>query len=226
MSFYNNFAKARIVWLVSITLFLCGCSSLPDQEGDHAARYGRQITLKSVGVTFDIPGDWLEWYQKYHNNLHLTVEELQTVKSGTGEWDTEFSAVVNRVLPFDRCAVHVGGEGWGQESGSFGDLQVRVYNFGEITQEKIEELIEQEGVAEVKEITGAPNITIQKSTEGSWRRNVLKFGRFYDDYGATAYVDFRIRQFKNDTIVVVFMYTDYPYLEEQIMSILNSFQEK
>jgi hypothetical protein len=47
------------------------------------------------------------------------------VRVGHGEWDSEYASVVNASLPFEDCAAHVGGEGWGWQGLSFGDLQVR-----------------------------------------------------------------------------------------------------
>lgn len=231
MNTYNYLTKTSILCLMIILLLAStsNCSSplSPDQEGPQTIRYGRKITLKSADVTFSIPNSWLEWNQKFHNNLHLTAKELQDVKDGAGQWDTEFAQVVNRVLPFERCAVHVGETGWGKDGGatSYTDLQVRVYTFKEIPIKEIERLIEREGVAEVEAITGLEGITVKKSTEGPWQRNALDFGLWYDDYGAVASVDFRIRRFKDDTIVVVLMYTKPIEREEEIISIMDSFQE-
>jgi hypothetical protein len=35
------------------------------------------------------------------------------VRFGHGEWDSEYASFVNASLPFEDCAAHVGGEGWG-----------------------------------------------------------------------------------------------------------------
>src|SRR3972149_6742452 len=95
--------------------------------GRHATREGRTIRLHPSGITLQIPQDWLEWNAEVHNNLHLTHRELRKVRRGHGEWDYEYARVVNAVLPFEHCAAHVGGEGWGWDAVSFGDVQLRAY---------------------------------------------------------------------------------------------------
>jgi hypothetical protein len=54
-------------------------------------------------------------------------KELALVKIGAGEWDTEYARVVNSAMRFQDCVAHVGGEGWGKDGSSFGDVQLRVY---------------------------------------------------------------------------------------------------
>ena len=44
------------------------------------------------------------------------------------EWDVEFARVCDAALPFERCAAHVGSEGWERTVRSYGDLQVRAYD--------------------------------------------------------------------------------------------------
>jgi hypothetical protein len=64
---------------------------------------------------------------QFHHNYISGHRELRSVRIGHGEWDSEYGFVVNASLPFDDCAAHVGGEGWGWQGVSFGDLQVRAY---------------------------------------------------------------------------------------------------
>ena len=73
----------------------------------------RTIQLKPSGAEFEIPEAWLAWHAQFKNNLHLTRAELEKVKNAEGDWDKEYAEVLNAVIPFARCAVHVGGEGWG-----------------------------------------------------------------------------------------------------------------
>src|SRR5262249_469798 len=107
-----------------------------------ATREGRTITLKPTGASFKRPKDWAEWYEELKRNFQLTNKQLDAVAKGAGEWDTEYASVCNAVLPIDRCAAHVGGDGWGKESVSFADLQVRVYELGD-TPEAIERAIKE-----------------------------------------------------------------------------------
>jgi hypothetical protein len=95
--------------------------------GRFATRRGPTIRLHPSDITFQVPESWLKWDSEFHNNFHLTHRELRRVRVGHGEWDSEYASVVNASLPFQDCAAHVGGEGWGWWGASFGDLQVRAY---------------------------------------------------------------------------------------------------
>src|SRR5262249_25231963 len=53
-----------------------------------ATRDGRTITLKPTGASFKVPKDWVEWYDEFKNNFHLTHKQLDAVAKGAGEWDT------------------------------------------------------------------------------------------------------------------------------------------
>jgi hypothetical protein len=90
----------------------------------HATLDGRTVALHPSGTTFEIPASFLKWHKQFKNNLHLSRAELQKVERGAGDWDTEYAKVINAVLPFDKCAVHIGGEGWGRDAVSFADLQM------------------------------------------------------------------------------------------------------
>jgi hypothetical protein len=81
--------------------------------GRFASRNGRTIQLHPSDITFQVPQDWFDWDAQFHNNLHLSHRELRSVRVGHGEWDSEYGSVVNASLPFEHCAAHVGGEGWG-----------------------------------------------------------------------------------------------------------------
>jgi hypothetical protein len=135
-----------------------------------------------------------------------------------GEWDTEYNHICNAVLPFNRCAAHIGDEGWGREGVSYADLQVRVFDLAE-PPEDIERRIDGDGATEVERITGkrpAP----EHDTKTEWVAIRLAYGRFYIDYGATAHVDFRLRHLGKRTIV--FMYTDYTSQQKTIDNMLHS----
>jgi hypothetical protein len=233
--------------LILILVALSGCSKVPNAADDlkpitqhepwytgmdpakrpFATRQGTTITLEPSGATFEIPVAWVEWHDKFEDNLHLTRAQLDAVARGAGDWDREYASVCNAVLPFDRCSAHLGGDGWGSESVSCGDLQVRVYDLDE-TPETIERRIQKEGVADVRRFSGyAPLSRLKppssRDLDALWRRNVLSYMCSYGDYGGVAHVDFRTRRFGERTFVVVFMYTSYQRQDQVIASILRSF---
>lgn len=187
-----------------------------------ATRTGTTIILAPSGASFSIPADWVEWHDQFRNNFHLTHEQLDAVEHVQGEWDTEYAGICNAIFPFDRCCAHVGREGWGRDSVSFADLQLRVYELPDDVA-AIRARIENEGSREVEAITGAP-VDLQHDETGLWTRSVFTYDRFYIDYGATAHVEIRVRRFEDRTIAFVFMYTDYQSQADLIESILDSFR--
>ena len=175
--------------------------------GRYATRSSRTIYLYPSSVNFQIPQDWIDWNAEFHNNLHLTHQELRNVRFGAGEWDSEYGEVVNSALPFEDCAAHVGGEGWGKEGVSFGDLQLRAY-VTDLSSGEIVKRISGPAFGTAKkvssDISGEP-AQINFSQEGQWQTAVVQYGLFYGDYGGTANVEFYIRPAGRYRLVMVFM---------------------
>lgn len=172
------------------------------------------VTAVGPGPRFEIPAQWLTWHAEFANNLHLTRPELELVRQGAGEWDTEYAAVLAPILDYDRCVAHVGGEGWGSDAVSFSDLQLRVYVLDEPLADVLTRVQSMPADTLVKDITledGAP-----------WTRVTLGWNNFYGDYGGPALVDLRLRRFASATVVFAGMYSDWPDLEPQLDAIVAS----
>lgn len=217
-----------------------------------ATRTKDSIEIAPLGVSFRIPQRWLDWNRVLHNNLHLTEEELAAIKTGDdADWDPEYAIVVSAVLPFERCAIHAGAEGWGRRGVAYSDLQMRVYVLDEAP-EKIEAKVTSEGVQAVRTLftprrvawraRGGPvtdlppklpknpdqpqkdmKIPVTRSTQDGWRQVALSYDLGYGDYGAKATVDFRVRRMRGRTVAAVFMYTDFDGQTPAIKAILGSF---
>jgi hypothetical protein len=179
-------------------------------NGRFATLKGRTIELNPSHVKFQIPQDWLEWDSQFHNNLHLTHRQLRSVRVGHGEWDSEYGSVVNAALPFDECAVHVGGEGWGWSSVSFGDLQVRAY----IATRPIDQILAAittdgfrtaQRIAERQGGWAGTKPSLSTSTYGKWQRVEITYPLWYGDYGGSAPINFYIRDIGQYRLALVFM---------------------
>jgi hypothetical protein len=208
-------AKARMA--LTATVALCLLPALwpayrmglfTKDAGRFATRQNRTIYLHPSDVNFQIPEDWLSWNAEFHNNFHLTHRELQKVRFGAGEWDYEYGEVVNSALPFEDCAAHVGGEGWGREGVSFGDLQMRAYVTDLSSQEVFKRI---SGLAlTAKKVSsgsfyGPGQVWTDNGEEGAWRRAVIRYSLFYGDYGGVANVEFYVRPVSHYQLVMVFM---------------------
>jgi len=181
----------------------------------YATRDGQKIMLHPSGVSFRVPRQWLEWNEKFHNNFHLTRDELQQVRDGDGEWDKEYGNVVNAALPFAECAVHVGGDGWGREGSSFGDVQMRAYTSDLSDREILARIHRQAFDAARREERRSPRLPglteltpdadVTDGTERQWRTSVIRYPLWYGDYGGTARIQFYISPIGKETLVLVFM---------------------
>lgn len=208
--------RARVVLVATVTL--CFLPTLwpvyrmgifTSDVGRYATRENPTIHLHPSDVSFRVPQEWLDWNAEFHNNFHLTHQELQKVRFGAGEWDYEYGEVVNSALPFEYCAAHVGGEGWGREGVSFGDLQMRAY-VTDLPSEEIFRRISGPALATAKRVTsgdfyGPGKVQTEVSKIGPWQRAVIRYSLFYGDYGGIANIEFYVRPVSKYQLVMVFM---------------------
>jgi hypothetical protein len=191
----------------------------PSQAEPSAARDGRDIRLAPSGVTFRVPQVWLDYQAKFGKNLHLTRAQLDKVKDGEWEWDTEYAAVANAALPFDRCAAHVGSEGWGRAGTSFGDLQVRAYVVPDPA-DKVAAGVSKAGLAAAARYD--KRARAEGGRAGDWHRATVRYDVWYGDYGGTAVVDVYARPAGAGTAVFVFMHAEALDHADTIADILKS----
>ena len=191
-------------------------------SGQYATRDGQRIVLHPSGISFLIPETWIDWFNEFHNNLHLTQEELAKVKDAQGQWDREYAQVVNSALPFNDCVAHVGGEGWGREGVSFKILQLRAY-LTDLSPQEIRKKIEGDALQVARKVSSSDHPPKIESRSGApWQEIVVRYRLFYGDYGGDAEVRFFIQPGKGKTFVMVFMSGK----EEQVQAILKSVSAK
>lgn len=190
-----------------------------DQAERYATRNGNTITIYPTQSSFRVPDSWIAHYGKYRDNFHFSREELAEVQNGAGEWDEEYGRVANALFPYDECAAHAGGEGWGRNGSSFGDVQLRVY----ITKMSPEQVIQRmagRGLDLARRIQSNKDTAqvVDLGADGRFRHADLTYRLFYGDYGGTA----RIREYAvpagDYTLVLFFMGGE----EEEVQSILKS----
>lgn len=185
-----------------------------------ARRQGSLVTIEPIGMAFDLPPEWTRWWASSHNNIHLTRAELDAVHEGAGEWDTQYAAVVNAVFPFDRCAVHAGGEGWGEHAVAYSDVQLRVYVLPDAP-ETIEARFRAQGTPALAAAARTP-VQTAADTYGPWRKTSLTAMLMFGDYGGEATVDIRLRPIAGGTVAFVFMYSNFRPEEDFVRGILDS----
>ncbi len=107
-----------------LTILLMCSAFVPLVLADGAIVMEYRVAIPPAHIEFALPKTWKLLRGE---TVHVSDRELKKVERAEGEWDREFSAVVNAALPFNHCMGHFGEEGWGDQSCSFADLQFRVY---------------------------------------------------------------------------------------------------
>lgn len=222
---------------------LCFCCAISTGHSEAPLPYARlvdhTIELEPSKATFAIPQNWFDLYHNEHwNNLHLTRKELERVKEAdNAQWDAEYAKIVNAVLPFENCAVHAGGDGWGSESVTYGDVQMRVY-VGKWSILEMKRLVKEKGFPvataiamkmpeEITKITPplrAEREVLKEEVIGEWQRLRIALPLRYDDYGGVGTVDFYVRIFRDETVVLVFMFASGAGQAVFIPPIVSSFK--
>lgn len=212
------------IGLMTVSLF--GCAKIlksifpgpvhsSENHSPHALLEGRTIRIKPYDATFEIPESWLEPTET--KNLYLTWEELNYLDRNDGA-DDEDAQVINSVLPFERCAAHVGSKDWGNYF--WNDLQARVY-FVELSDEQINQKIAQglstaEGVFE--------SASLSSENFGVWQRRRLDIVDAPTHFILSKKIDFYYHRFNNKTVVFVFVHAPSADFDETINQILTSFR--
>jgi hypothetical protein len=194
---------------VLVVLASCAAPQCADDDassGPHSVLQGRSLQLQPLGATLDLPVSWLQWHAQFANNLHLSRRELAAVRTGHGEWDKEYAAVANAMVPFSSCAAHIGAEGWGWAGVSFADTQLRVYVL-DAAPAQVEAQVLSEGVAAASKLSR--RVTSSRAHHGDWLKTSVTYDLWYSDYGGTAIVDVYSRSCGDQTAVLVFMHTGW-----------------
>jgi hypothetical protein len=218
------------VWLSTLAL-VAGLAADTTRIEDH------RLIVEPLGSSFQIPQRWFEpQATRYfpdqgcdsHSALaarfHVGREAVSRLAHATGPWDTEFSNLVDSVLPLTSAVAQVGAEGWGAESKCFGDLQLRVY-VSDIPIDSVRSRAETRGLRTANRFF--PSKIAQETDTLGWSIQKLAWDAFYFDYGAPAYVEFLSRRINGRTLTLVFMYsTDRgnPITDREL--ILKSFREQ
>jgi hypothetical protein len=201
--------------IATFLLFL-GVICLPQSGGQNSSTQGSEvIRIEPSGVSLRIPKNWVR---------SQTKEEMKGLKKGKGEWQTEYSKILNAALPFASCSLHAGEHQWDTAAASMS--QMRLYTLAS-TNSNIENRIMTKGLAAAKTLPfpTVRNAHLDKQDAGQWHKIVIRYDLSYGDYGGTANIEFYTATHENWTIALVFMHagTNEP---NEVRQILDSFSWK
>jgi hypothetical protein len=214
-------------------IFLFILAIAVNQNNPDSARIAEgRLAIEPLGASFEIPRTWFdpptikltcEYNSPVSSRFHVSRESIAKLPRATGEWDKEFSAVVDSVMPFSGTLAQLGSEGWGAESSCFGDLQVRVY----VTDLPIDSLATRARTRASETANRFfPATPVAEADTLGWRVQKLSWNAWYYDYGATAQVEFYSRRVRDKTLTLVFMHAlafDKAALDRDL--ILSTFRE-
>jgi hypothetical protein len=132
--------------------------------------------------------------------LAMTQPMLDSARNATGEWDREYSAVVDSILPFEHLLAQLGPEPFGAGN-CFADLQMRVY-VTSLDPSVIASIASGAGVATARRFFSA---SIASRDSASWHIDHLQWDARYFDYGAEANVELYSTRTNGRTLTLVFM---------------------
>ena len=179
---------------------------------------GHRVNLLPSGASLELPASWFTW-NEHHEGFFFSRSELEGAREAAGEWDREYAAVANAVIPFESCALQAGVDGWGTKGAGFCDLQMRVYA-GQFDPTAVRSAALGAG-RQAAEAFFRP-VSTSVSEQGPWSTTLLSWDAWYFDYGARANVEFLAARHEGLTVVFVFMFSDC-YAGNDPEQILSSF---
>lgn len=198
-------------------LMLVGALAHP-VGGDTARLVGSLLVVEPLGVELSLPPEWfgtkdtVTWPPSCGHNVHgdparrLAVSRpmLDSLRHATGEWDREYSSVVDSILPFDALVAQVGPEPFSGGT-CFVDLQLRVYMLSATDAWSADARQASLSIGLRTAQGFFPSAVLASHDSSQWHVDRLSWQARYVDYGAEANVQIYSTQVRDRTLILVFM---------------------
>lgn len=179
------------------------------------------LIVEPIGITLQIPPAWIGGRDPhaaqpscgrvgrgaFAERVHVNPAAFSSLLHATGEWDREYSAVMDSIMPFTALAAHLGPEPWGVQGHCYADLQMRVY----VTDGGVEDVrarVRGIGLATAKAYF--PSAATVSADSAGWHIEHVSWTAWYFDYGGEANVELFMRPFGARLLVLAFMHTSWP----------------
>jgi hypothetical protein len=187
-------------------------------RADSARVVGSTVFVEPLGLEVGLPVEWLgakDTTRRPQNCGHdvrgplerrfiTSKPALASLLNAGGEWDREYSAVTDTILPFANLVAHLGPEPFGG-GGCFADLQMRVYVLADTTPVLPRA---QAGLRTARGFFQTAQIASRDSAQ--WHIVRLSWEARYYDYGGEANVEIFSAPFRGHTVALVFMHASWP----------------
>jgi hypothetical protein len=181
---------------------------------DSARLVSSTLVVESIGLQIALPPVWfgakdtVKGLPNCGHDLRGSVDRrfatsrpmLDSLRNAQGEWDREYSAVTDSVLPFANLVAQVGPEPFGAGQ-CFGDLQMRVYVFPEAW--KLREQAIATGLRTARGFFASATLASRESAP--WHIDRLYWSAWYYDYGGEANLEIFTTIMRGKTLALVFM---------------------
>lgn len=177
------------------------------------------LEIEPVGVSFRVPPVWLgappvrshivcgsTAQGTLADRIHVQPAAFPSLQHATGEWEAEYSAVVDSIMPFADLAAHLGSRGWGR-GGCFAGLQMRVY-VSSVAQRDIADRVRGIGLTTASAFFSP--VQVISTDSAGWHIEHVRWNARYFDYGSDANVELYMRSIGSRLVVLVFVHTTLP----------------
>lgn len=202
--------------MVALLLFVASLLRTPSTDSARIA--GSTVAIDPLGLELTLPPAWVGDRDTaatspscgHHlrgapaRRFATSRPMLDSLQHATGEWDQEYSAVVDSILPFAQLVAQLGPEPFSGGT-CYADLQLRIY---------VLDSAPTTGTAEHAPSLAAgfrvahglfPSASLASRDSSSWHIDALRWIAWYSDYGAEANVQLYSIPIRNRVAVLVFM---------------------
>lgn len=218
-------AKLVVALLFGAPLSSCAAGQHSAEKGSPTASLElNKVTIEPYGASFEFPLAWLSEEEKHRNpvgyreNLYISWKDLEKMHAINGDNEAD-AQIMNAILPFEFCAVHVGSKGWGNYLTN--DLYARMYVV-DGSADDFEKLLETRGLERARSVYKKADL--KGIQEQKWRGRVMRVLEIGEHTLLSKDLSFYYQGFENKTVVFVFIHQSG--WAETISDILSSFKWK
>jgi len=183
---------------------------------------GTTVNISPYEASFEIPTEWLSEDARNKNpigpreNLYISWEQLDQLPNLNGDNEPD-AEIMDSVLPFELCAVHVGSKPWGNYLTT--DLEARVYV---IDQNPVgfRDSLEKQGLERARGVYKTAELKTKQ--HGGWEGRVMSVLETGEHTLLFKDIEFYYRAFDGKTVVFVFVHQSG--WDKTIAEMLDSFR--
>lgn len=187
----------------------------PVSNTDSASIVGHRLLVEPLGISLEIPADWLPNASAQRRPAHSCVDgpdvrpmvvtaraERAALERPAAGYDVEYAQVVDTLVSFDRMVAHLGADQWGRGH-CWNGLSARVY----VLPAPDPAIPERAAHVLVRTASGGTAQPAAATIDSAgWRLTRLEWTSPHGDFIGAPRVELLTRELAGRTLVVAFMY--------------------